>query len=237
MDKPESIIEAVFDNSTTEAKTIMAETLGKERIPSPTHYRNLKTGELYSYIAGGIAWPGKVSKGHEDPLPGFAVVVSIEKTDRPEPAFMVMEDVEESNVEALMRECLRLRYKYGFKPDGEVMNGWFGDPEPYRSVVSGINKALEKNKEGIFFIRGMPDLHNSEDFNFFARRVLSVLKTDESGKKRLSIGNNDRLRNRIQDPIHGAVAIKALGYVIHALLYLRPWEIPIDGESSSYIKF
>ena len=229
-----SIIRRIYnDESNQEVLSIMSEVTGKKAVPNFSWYENIETGDLYWDICGSISWPAKVKEREGDILPGCAVIIAARKGDN---TFHVLEVFEEQNPQTLVVKCIQLRRKYGCGEYGDLLTAWTGDPSRYTNIINGINEILEKKGQP-YFVLTMPLGRRVDDYDFFARTTYSALMPDSKGRKRLFIGKSQNLKNRIQDPVRGAKAILALGYAVHGLQMLRPWETPTNTKPDHYINF
>jgi len=220
--KTESIIEIVRGKGQTGLDERIALIEDKPFIPNPLYYRNRKTDEEYSHIAGGIGWPGE--------KPGFVVVVAVEKQ---QDAFHVLEEAESPTVNGLLSECLELRKKYGHGQGSDLFNFWYGEQKRFDTFVNDFNyklRLIDKNIEGIY-IAAPYDSQESNAFEIWSNRIQSCLG-NASEKKTLHLENCNRLRNHMQNfPPDGAAkgsieeypAVTSLGVVVHSLIMLRPW--------------
>ena len=229
MKKNESIIRVIKDKTPVDNKRIAMIT-GQRSYPKPTYYENRETGDLYSHISGGIAWPG-------NGMPGFAIVVAVDKTDDTEPTFRVLEELEERSIETLLNECVALREKYGYSMDKGLLAIWWGDYERFMPLMSDFNEKLriKDRAKNPFLISPPPDFDKPNNFEIYFNRIESCLNERNAGKVRLIIGGNNKLRNHLinQPPdassksVDDYPAISALGYVVHALMTVQPWKQPV----------
>jgi len=229
MKRKKSIIKPVIDDALViQAREDWAIVTGQTAYPKPIYFKNKVTGHSYSYIAGGIGWPG-------DRVPGYALIVAVVKTEKPEPQFLVLDEAGDSNVVRLLRKCLVLRDKYGFWESSEILRHWIGDPNRYDPIVYTFCSNLRK-KEGEgeghgFYIYNPDDFDRPDSFEIYIRQIQICLTPNSSGKKRLYIGKNNKLRNHLQNfsksirkqSVEDHPAVFALGGVIHTLIQRKRW--------------
>jgi hypothetical protein len=239
-----TIIEVVKRrNIVTGSDQHIAEITGQEYIHKPHYYRNTETGAEYSYLAGGIGWPGE--------RPGFIVVVAVQKESE---TLHVLAEVEASSIRELLSECLKLRQMYGYGQGSDLFDCWYGENERFDTFVADFNHNLElegENAEGIYLVPPH-DYQKTNAFEIWLNRIHSSLTRDASGKKALFLGGCDKLRNHIQNLPHDAAAkgsiedypaITALGGTLHSLMMLRPWmqflnhEETIPTVKDNYVDF
>jgi len=201
----------------------IAEIAGERYVRKPHYYRNTETGVEYSYLAGGIGWPGE--------KPGFMVIVAVEKEDE---TLHLLAEVEAPNIRELLSECLRLRQVYGYGQGFDLLKWWYGEHERFDTFVSDFNHKFEledEKAEGIY-LSPPHDFQKSNAFEIYLNRVKASLTRDDKGVKTLYLGDCDKLRNHIQNLPHDAAvkgsiedypAITALGGTVHSLIMLRPW--------------
>mgnify|MGYP001819833757 FL=1 len=202
----------------------IAEITKQRYVPKPYYYRHRKTGEEYYTIGGALAWP---SVG----LPGFAVIVAVLKDDPKKPTFKVLEEIEGSELKALVNTCIQARYKWGY-PNQYLLDLWFGDYVRFSTSLSDFNEAYEReNSDTGLYLSPPNDFEQPNRTEIFLERVRSLLKPDEVGKKQLIIGPCEKLRSQLQNLpadagkliIEHFPAIAAISYVIHSLTANRPW--------------
>jgi len=230
----ESIIEVHADNITvTKASKDWSEVTGETAYPKPTYYRNKKTGDEYCHIAGGIGWPG-------DNVPGYALIVGVEKTEDPEPRFFVLAEIEDHNVTGLLLKCVGVRERYGYWKSSEILRHFFGDNIRYKPIILDVNFKLS-DADGYGEIHGLwvyppDDFYHVDYFEIYVRQIRECLTPNSEGKKKLQIGKCNALRNHLQNFSTDSIkklntkrnvkdypAVFALGGLIHTLLKRKPW--------------
>ena len=244
-EKAKSIIKVIKDpKKITGVDLHIAKVKGKEMIPRHTWYENTETGDVYSHIAGGIAWPGagraqQLSQG----APGFAVVVAVDKdADDGDPAIRTVAEVESADVYELVKECVKLRERWGYwERGGDVLGEWYGDYERFLTFTGEINDRLQERDgpENGFYMAVPADYEQANAFEIYLRRIQTCLVPDAEGRKGLILGSCNLLRNYLQNVPADASkrsadeypAIAALGFVLHSLKTIRPWEHSIYDMS------
>jgi len=237
-----SIIQARRDSiEETQARKDWAIVTGQKEVPKPTYYENIETGEKYYHIAGAIGWPW-------ESIPGYAMVIGVNKTDDGLCRMTILEEIEDSNVPRLLLRCVGLREKYGYWDSSELMRYFFGDDTRYTPITLNICfKLREKDGYGDghgFWIYSPDDFYEKDHFETYVRQVLAALTKDETGHKMLIIGQNEKIRNHIQTLSNDSVtrlemrqrakeypAMFALGGLVHTLLQRKPWLEGSGGEA------
>ncbi len=240
--KMESIIEVHAEDVTiTQSRKDWSVVSGKKDYPKPTYYRNKKTGAAFSHIAGGIGWPGVN-------VPGYALVVGVEKTEDPEPRFFVLAEIEDHNVTRLLLKCVELRERYGYWESSEILRHFIGDDTRYEPISLAVNfKLREKDGSGEghgFWIYKPDDFDQPDYFEIYVRQIRECLTPNSAGKKRLQIGKFNTLRNHLQNFSSDSIkklhtkrkvkdypAVFALGGLIHTLLERKRWLSGSGGEA------
>jgi len=240
--KVESIIEVKREDITiTQARRDWGIVTGKKNSPKSVYYRNKQTGAEYYHIAGAIGWPG-------DNVPGYVLIVAVEKTENPGPSFFVLEEVEDHNVTRLLLKCVGLRERYGYWEDSEILRHFVGDDTRYEPITLAVCSELQK-KDGSgeghgLWIYKPDDFDQADYFEIYVRQIRECLTPDSTGKKRLQIGNCNTLRNHLQNFSSDSIkilntkrkvkdypAVFALGSLIHTLLERKRWLSGSGGEA------
>lgn len=245
MKKHRSIIKVLKDPKKISGVDLhIAKVKGQEMIPRYTWYKNTETDEIYSYIAGGIAWPGPGRA--QQPLHGalgFAVILAVGKdTDEGDPTIKAVAEVESADVYELVDECVKLREKWGYwERGGEVLQEWYGDYERFLTFTGEINDRIQKRdgEANGFFMAVPADYEQPNAFEIYLRRIQSCLVAREGGKKGLVLGPCHRLQNHLQNVPADATkrsadeypAVAALGYVLHSIKTVQPWKYSIYDMS------
>jgi hypothetical protein len=241
-EKVKSIIEVHAEDVTvTQARKDWAIVMGKKDYPKPNYYRNKKTGAEYYHLAGAIGWPG-------DNVPGYALIVGVEKTEDTEARFFVLEEIEDHNIARLLLKCVALREKYGYWESSEILRFFWGDDTRYSPITLAVSfKLREKDGEGEghgVWIYQPDDFDRPDHFEIYVRQIRECLTPDDSGKKRLYIGKCKKLKNHLQNfssdfikklktkrKVKDYPAVFALGGLIHTLLERKPWLSNSGGEA------
>ena len=208
---------------------------GRHYIPRRQYYENLENGDLYSYISGGFAWPGKGN------TPGFSVVVAVMKTEdkKPDPPMKVLAEVQETSLLKLIHETLRMRDKYCTKGDPEILDAFWGDDLRFDMFLANLAERLERKKLKPLTLMPPPDLEQAHSFEIFFTSVDRVLVETPEHKLILELGDNPLIINALEKTLQADSrardpdqfpAVAALGYVIHAVSVISPWEVPYQRE-------
>jgi hypothetical protein len=211
----------------------LARLFHRNRALQRSYYRHKETGKEFTEIAGSFSWPSR--------LPGFVVVVGVERTDTDSPPFHCLDEMQSLNALELLGFTCRLQQKYssGNRPTLFQTYVW-GDYDRGMSVLQAANKDLAKLKQPSL-IMSLPigsELQNC--FEVWVNHALTrMLMPDGSGKKRLVIGDCEALRNALQNYQHedshrrreeNFPSLVALGSCVHSLLSIEPWLIPAPQE-------
>jgi hypothetical protein len=210
-----SIVEVVRDKHHDFNEHIAAVN-GERYAPKPNYYHNRETGEDYWSLAGAVAFPALRT-------PGFVVIVAVIRDgDSEEPVFKVLDEIEESSIDALLKSCARLRYRYGYPHQLEY---FYGDPERYMAIVSDFNRRQDRG----LYLAHPSDFQAQNRSEIYLERIWSYLKPGPDGKKRLILGKCERLRSHLQNlpkevqSIEDYPGVAALGYALHSLESMKAW--------------
>lgn len=227
--KTESKIQAIREPvASYQARKDWAKITGQAVMAVPVYYRDKETGAEYSHIAGAIGWP-------EADKPGYGVIVAVGKSDEPNPPLHVLDEVEAGHPHQLLIECGTMRERWGFLDHSELLRLFSGDTGRFGSFVTGYNKQLTRKhgkNYGRLLIVSPPGYEDTSFFEGAVRQVQSLLTPDADGKKRLYLGQCDKIRNAIQSMdatgnMNQAAAdspsVLALACVISRLLVMEPW--------------
>lgn len=237
-----SIIKAKRDSiEETQARKDWAIVTGAKEYPKPTYYENIKTGDQYHHIAGAVGWPW-------ENIPGYALVIGVNKVDNGRCQMTILDEIEDSNVPRLLLKCVGLREKYGYWESSELMRYFVGADNRHEPITLAVCFEL-RNKDGNsdehgFWIYSPDDFENKDHFETYVRQVLAALTPDETGKKALMIGHNEKIRNHIQTLSNDSIkrlemrqrakeypAMFALGALVHTLLQRKPWLVGSGGKA------
>lgn len=195
--------------------------------PRSVRYRNTQTKEDYLCLAGGFGWPGT--------KPGSAIIVGLQESgDKDRPLIVTLEELEETDVRALLRKAYDLYEKYGLNCK-ELPFMWYGDADNgLNTFMYNFNGQLRREKRKPFFLSPPPHFDKPNRFEIYCRTIYSHLQTTEKG---LVIGQCAKLRSHLttlnMEMIHkGTVddypAISALGYVLCALFEYKTWMVNLN---------
>jgi hypothetical protein len=173
--------------------------------------------------------------------------VAIIGVDQPEgvvePIFRMLEERESFDVMELMKQCTELREKLGYPRCSELFQTWWGDYQLYHSLITEFNlaQAAALGDVATLIITDPYDFRDpySDPFQLYLQRLKNCLTPDEKGRKRLEIGNCEIIRNRFRNlppdaretgKIEKYPAVATVGFVLHSLIVLKPWEEHVYEE-------
>ena len=240
-----SIIEAKRDSiEETQARKDWALVTGNKALPKPTYYENINTGARYFHIAGAIGWPLM-----EKNIPGYILIIGVQKTEDGSCSMIILEEMDDTDIRRLIIKCILLREKYGYWQSSTLMRHFWGDDVRYSEIEHNVTRELrEKDGEGEghgFYIYPPYDFDKLNHFEIYVQQVrTSLIVKEETGKKELILGNNDKIINSLQTLSKDAMsrldmkkrakeypAVFALGCLVHTLLQTRPWLESSGGEA------
>ena len=240
-----SIIEAKRDSiEETQARKDWAIVTGNKALPKPTYYQDVNTGAKYYHLAGALGWPLM-----EMNIPGYILIIGVQKTDDDSCSMIILEEMEDTDIRRLIIKCIMLREKYGYWQSSSLMRHFWGDDVRYGEIEYNVTRELkEKDGEGEghgFYIYPPYDFDKLNHFEIYVHQVrTSLIPKEETGKKELILGNNDKIKNYLQtlskadearlDMKRRAKefpAVFALGCLVHTLLQTRPWLENSGGEA------
>ena len=197
---------------------------GQNLVERPWWYEDLETKYLYHDLYGCIGWPSEVSD-KDLGLPGYAAIVAVlREDDRLDPynpmdaEFFVLAEAQSMDVPTLLRECLKLRTRYGYGIQRDLLQIWYGDQERFIQTVALFNERLHPDQE--FLITPPDDFYTPRVFDNYVRSLRSVLM---EGHERLYFGETDILKGRILEFRRDDPAILAVGGLIHSMLARTMW--------------
>lgn len=203
----------------------IARITGVREVPKPTYYKNVENGDEYYAIVGALAF-----SRHRNP--GFAVTVAAIKDgqNHENPKIVVLDEIESAEgIDALLEACMVRRERWGYP---ETLQIFYGDQERFLTAVSDFNQKVSqaRTEKGIF-LAPPADFNLPNRSEIYLERIKSLLRKDENGEKRLSLGSCKKLRTYLQDlpadadkhHVEEYPAVAALGYAVHSILSLRPW--------------
>ena len=202
--------------------------------PRPTYYKNTETGDEYYAIIGALAF-----SSHR--TPGFAVIVSAIKDEQGpvDPKIEVLDEIESTDgIDGLLKACKDRRERWGYPQTLEI---FFGDQERFITAIGDFNQKVSqpRTEKGIY-LAPPADFQLPNRSEIYLERIKSLLRKDETGEKRLSLGLCKKLRTQLQDlpadadkyQIEVYPAVAALGYAVHSILSLRPWMSFVKHEQA-----
>ena len=166
----------------------------------------------YSHITGGIILPTVET-------PGFLVTIGVSSEgDRLD----CLDEFESKDEMAIVDRAKGIQTEYG---EGVITN-WWGDAGKLMSIVN------ERNAENPVYISHPIDFQEKDAFEIYVARIKVALW--EKSKMFYFMGctkvrgyciafNQDRVASLRNNPIVGMV-----GWVIHTLLILRPWDVAYE---------
>jgi hypothetical protein len=198
---------------------------GVREAPKPTYYKNTETDDEYYDIIGALAF-----SCHR--TPGFAVIAAAIKDEQnhTDPKIEVLDEIESADgIDALLKACKKRRERWGYP---KTLKIFYGDQERFITAISDFNQKVSqpRTEKGIY-LAPPADFHLPNRSEIYLERIKSLLRKDEKGEKRLSLGTCKKLRTHLQDipadadkyQIEVYPAVAALGYAVHSILSLRPW--------------
>jgi len=193
-------------------------------IEPPYWFIDDQSGLSYRNMYAGIGWPQQMSD-RDDQRSGYACIVAVIKDDLPveDSRLLVLDEVEDQSIEILLKRAIEMRQRWGFGLRKSLLRVFLGDFRQFELVVAEYNGRqieIDNNDRNVMIVSPPDDYDNTQFFDICMRRMQSVLSEDS---KRLSLGNNEIVRNRILAFKRGDPAIAALGGLIHSLLIRQPW--------------
>ncbi|MFZ2398295.1 MAG: hypothetical protein WAW31_06475 [Smithella sp.] len=200
--------------------------LGYSMLNSSVIYRQIETGKEYLHLAGSIFWPGKIN-------PGFILVMGV-RAESDQIIYECLDEDSDKAIDNLLRKCITLRDRYGFRQTDKLFRYWYGDPNRFSTLLNQFNQRLrdkEVVQDGIYLSPPM-DFEKENHFELYLCQMQSALMPNNTGRKSLYLGSCHSLRNAIQNlPTDAATrfteddcpAIAAAGSLIHSLSATTPW--------------
>ncbi len=184
------------------------------------YYFNLKTGEKYGQIVGGLAWP--------ETADGFLVIAAVdllEDTESEARHIRVLAEVNESDINTFLKHALKLQRH--FSPFMETIR-FYGDTTSLAmsELLDQFNR--DRRHRGItpFYLTEAPQLKVPQRLEFYARLIR---KYAQSGREILHFRNTafpghlmGLLREVISKNILDHAPIAALGYALGVLSAWKP---------------
>ena len=200
----------------------------KSRVVEPPYwFRDTFTGKEYHGIYGAIGWPQRLTEYGKE-RPGYAVIIGVRKIKGEDPEnarFDVLEELGEisGSEDVLIKDCVLMRNRWGYGIHDSILPVFYGDHRPFELVVADFNThvAESTNDDRDAFIVSPPDdFDSSNAFDIYMGRLRSVLAAKA---KRLNLGDNTIIKNRIVSFKRDDPAIMALGGLMHTMLLRMPW--------------
>lgn len=194
-------------------------------IENPYWFKDDANGVEFYDLAACVGWPQEVNE-RGDQLPGYAAVVGVLKEDGVEPEdarFLVLEEVTENAEMLLIQEAVALRERWGFGAHTNLLRFYWGDYRQMESVVARYNSQVAEmglDDRNAFIISPPDDFENNRAFDIYVGTLRTVLSPKS---KRLFIGHNEVIKNRLLSFRRNDPAIAALGGMVHTMLLRTPW--------------
>jgi hypothetical protein len=209
------------------SRTDYAKVTGIDLVERPYWFENTETGQLYYDLYPCLGWPSEVTDS-SDGLPGYAAIVGVVRpsTDlnsNPINAnFQLLDEVESKDVPLLLRECTRLRARYGFSIHRSLLRIWTGDPERFFTPLALCNeKLIEQGGDRAAILVVPPDdLYTQKIFDSYVRALRSTLLPET---RRFYFGHNDILQNRLREFNRDDPCVFAVGGLVYTLLCRCRW--------------
>ncbi len=207
---------------------------GQELVEPPWWYEDIETGETYHDIFGCIGWPSEASDKTLG-LPGYAAIIGVKRPkgldikahyDPRDAEFYLLAESQSLHVPVLLRDCLKMREKYGFGVQPELLSVWYGDPERFTTTLALFNERLGEQNA---IVLGPPD-----DFyvpKIFDNYVRSLRSTIIKGEARFFVGACDILPTRAKEFRRDDPCVLAVGGLIHSLLNRCMWMSQVEGST------
>lgn len=199
---------------------------GQPLIERPWWYEDTETGFLYHDLYACLGWPSEVSD-KDTGLAGYAAIVGVvrppeldnETHYNPMDAkFLLLAEAQDKNVPTLLQKCLKMRTKYGYGIQPELLKVWFGDPDRFYTPLALFNERLGENKA--ILVTPPDDFYVPKIFDNYVR---SFQSTVIAGEQRFYYGEHDILKARLQEFYRDDPAALAIGGLVHSLLGRCMW--------------
>lgn len=201
---------------------------GQPMVERPFWFENTETDQLYFDIYGCIGYPSEVSDRDEG-LPGYAAIVgivrpddSLEHTDPVNANFQLLAEAQSKDVGTLLSLCVKLRKKYGFGCQENLLRVWYGDPERFLTTLALYNEGLVRDggDKNAILVTPPIDFYSPKIFDNYVRALRSTILPDAT---RFYFGHNDILRNRLREFRQADPAVLAVGGLVQSLLTNALW--------------
>jgi hypothetical protein len=198
-----------------EIKADFADMFG-DMIPNPIYYQHIETKKEYSHLIGGIAWPVMGSQK------GCVLIVAATREDTP--IFVVIDEILSDTPRELLRACVQLREKYGFKNCRKLFNLWIGE-DRFQAQRNDVNRELESQKH--IHLTPPPDFDKQNSDEIYIEQIRSVTADGRliipSGMVLDSMKAMTLLDASI--PLANTPVAACIGYILHEMLTRKPWHV------------
>jgi hypothetical protein len=182
-------------------------------------------GNDYAHISGAIGWP-----------PGFGTqsgcVLIIGVTREEVPRFEILDALFCSTAREVMRNCLFLRDKFGFRECSKLFNYWIGDSSRFITIEDDFNSGLDNEKHRCGVYTNSPsDFEKPNADEIFIDQIRNIstegrlILPDSFHEVRDTLQNMGVSDNKLSD----YPAAAALGYALHDCIVTQPW-LNVDGR-------
>ena len=179
-----------------------------------------------------IGWPTEASEKGIG-RPGYAAIVGVtrppsldkyEHYDPQDAKFRLLAETESTDVPTLLYECVKMRERFGFGIQPQLLTVWFGDPDRFYTTVALFNERLIRDARGdarvAILIAPTDDLYTPKIFDNYMRSLQSSLWAE---RKRLYLGVHTLLKNRMKQFTRDEPSVMAMGGLVHSLLGRVMW--------------
>ena len=155
MKKSKSVIKMIthpYPVEIMQARRDHAHITGQELMERPYWFEDMEADYLYYDIFGCIGWPSDISDNGVE-LPGYAAIVGIlrpKKLDKETPCdltdapFRILAEAEDDDAPALLARCVKMRERYGFGIQPDLLTVWYGDPDRFYKALALVNEVIIK---------------------------------------------------------------------------------------------
>lgn len=216
------------------ARTDYAKACNQPLVERPYWYEHTETGQTFHDLYGCIGWPSEVNDSNDE-FHGYCAIVGVVKSKHDasilNAKFQLIDEIETEDVTELLSECVKLRKEYGFGIQDDLLTTWTGDPDRFLTTLALKNEQLMADGGNASAILLSPphDFYSPKVFDMYVRALRAVLVSDN---KRLYLGYNDILHNRLREFLINDPAIMAVGGLVHTLLCQCRW---MDSQGSNVV--
>jgi len=179
--------------------------------PNPIYFRH-ENGKEYSSLVGGIGWPvlGK--------QPGCVLIIGATR-DEP-PSFEVLDESFSENPRDLLKACIELRDKYGFREYSKVFNNWIGE-DLFESLLLDINK---KEERGVY-ITPPPDFSLRNHDEIYIDQIRTITAEGRLVIHCPAVLDNMKAMTILdaKKPLGDTPVVAVICYILHEMLTGKPW--------------